>query len=69
MKFVLINVVAEQGFKQKIKKAKKEKGKIGIDFQFNSNDDISIQAPPKLRGNPSNKRYTIEESLRLSRTT
>jgi hypothetical protein len=36
MKIVLINMVAEQGFKQKIEKAKKEKGKIGIDFHFNS---------------------------------
>jgi hypothetical protein len=59
-KFVLINVLAEKGFKEKIKRAKTEMG-IGVGFTFQSSNVIGVEAPPNLIGNPTNVHYSPQE--------
>lgn len=59
-KFILINVLAEKGFKEKIKKAKTEK-EIDLGFMFQSSNVIGVEAPPNLIGEPSNTRYSPRE--------
>lgn len=64
-KYVLINVLMEKGFREKIKKTRKEKGEIGLGIELKSTNAIGIKIPPELSGTPSDKRYSIEE-LRAS---
>jgi hypothetical protein len=59
-KFVLINVLAEKGFKEKIKRAKTEKG-IGIGFEFQSSNVIGVEIPPNLMGEPTASHYSPQE--------
>lgn len=59
-KFVLINVLAEKGFKDKIKKAKTEKG-IGVGFEFQSSNVIGVEIPPHLMGEPISVHYSPQE--------
>jgi len=70
-KFVLINVILEKTLDEAVKefeilieKGKKPEGlKMGIGFQ--SRNIMGIEAPRRLRGEPSSKTYKIEE-LRAS---
>jgi len=62
-KFVLINVFAEKGFKEKIRlklKAKTEKeDKVG--FEFQPSNVVGVVVPRNLIGGPSNQRYSPQE--------
>jgi len=63
-RFVLINVIMEKNFKQKIEKARTEKG-IGLGVGFSSNNVIGVEASIELRGEPSTKACSLDE-LRAS---
>jgi hypothetical protein len=59
-KFVLINVLAEKGFKDKVIKAKTEKG-VGVEFTFQSSNVIGVEIPPNLMGEPTDVHYSPQE--------
>jgi len=63
-KFVLINVIMEKNFKQKIEKARTEKG-LGLGLGISSHNVIGVEAPIELRGEPSTKACSLDE-LRAS---
>jgi len=63
-KFVMITVMAERDFKEKIERARTEKGVKG-GLWFSSNNVVGVEAPLKLRGEPSQGAFTQEE-LRAS---
>jgi len=59
-KFVLISVAMEKNYKEMMERAKTEKG-LKMEFGFNSQNVIGVEAPERLRGEPDTKTYTIEE--------
>ncbi|MDI6847600.1 MAG: hypothetical protein QMD23_05665 [Candidatus Bathyarchaeia archaeon] len=59
-KFVLISVLAEKGFKDKIRRAKTEKG-IGVEFIFQSSNVMGVEVPPSLMGEPTTVHYSPQE--------
>jgi len=64
-KFVLMDVIMERDFKEKIAKARTEKTKLRLGLGISSRNIVGIEAPLKLRGEPSTKAFTQEE-LRAS---
>jgi len=59
-KFVLMNIMLEKNYKEIMERQKTEKGlKMGIGFQ--SHIIVGVEAPPKLRGEPDTKTYSVEE--------
>jgi len=59
-KFVLINVLAEKGFKKKIKETKIKKG-IKVGFQLQSTNVVGVEVPAHFIGEPSDRPYSREE--------
>jgi len=64
-KFVLINVLMEKDFEEKIKTARAKKEKVKLGFGIQSKNVVGVEVPPKLRGEPSTERYSSDE-LRAS---
>jgi len=63
-KLVFIDVMAEKDFREKIERAKTEKGvKSGI--WFSSSNVVGVEAPLGLRGEPSTRTFSQDE-LRAS---
>lgn len=63
-KFVLIDVIMEKNYKEKIERAKMEKG-VRIELGFSSQNVVGVEVPLGLRGEPSTKTYTRDD-LRAS---
>jgi hypothetical protein len=59
-KFVLISVMAEKGYKEKMRKAEKEKG-VGVHYEFLSSNLVGAEVPEKLMGLPETQKFTPEE--------
>jgi hypothetical protein len=60
-KFVLINVFAEKGWKQKIQQTKGKKDKVGFAFKLQPISITGVQVPSSLFGPPDSGKYTHEE--------
>jgi hypothetical protein len=59
-KFVLISVIAEKGFKEKMKKARTDKG-IVLRYEFQSTNVVGVEPPEELMGKPTPQGYTPQE--------
>jgi len=61
IKFVLINVLMEKDFEEKIKAAREKKERVKLGFGIQSKNVVGVEVPHELRGNPSTKIYTLDE--------
>jgi hypothetical protein len=59
-KFVLISVIAEKGFKEKMKKVGTDKGGV-LKYEFQSTNVVGVEPPEKLMGEPAPQAYTPQE--------
>jgi hypothetical protein len=59
-KFVLVNLFAEKGFRERIRKAKADKVKIGLGFRLQPQTAIGIEVSPDKIGEPSKEKYPLQ---------